>query len=152
MAANTDAGERAAGVPQIVPFSEPFREEMIALWARCELVRPWNDPSKDIDRCLSVEASSLFLLVRERVLIGSAMAGYDGHRGAVYYLCVHPDHRGKGHAKRLMDHCETYLTGLGCPKINLFVRADNAQVRAFYEARGYAMETSASFGLRLIPD
>lgn len=136
----------------VIQFEDRHRAEVIALWQKCGLVRAWNDPDKDIDRCLSVEASRLFVLVKGETVIGSVMTGYDGHRGAVYYLSVDPDHQGSGYGRVLMDHCEAYLTGLGCPKINLFVRKDNEAVHRFYGESGYALETSAAFGKRLIPD
>jgi ribosomal protein S18 acetylase RimI-like enzyme len=34
-------------------------------------------------------------------LIGAVMVGYDGHRGWINYLAVHPDHRGVGWAVSL---------------------------------------------------
>jgi ribosomal protein S18 acetylase RimI-like enzyme len=137
---------------EIILFEEHHRQAVIALWQKCGLTRAWNDPDKDIDRCLSVAASALFLLLKDGVVIGTVMTGYDGHRGAVYYLSVDPDEQGHGYGRRLMAHCEAYLTSLGCPKINLFVRKDNSLVHKFYDGLGYALETSAAFGKRLIPD
>lgn len=141
-----------ANKSDIVLFKEQHRQDVIALWKKCGLVRAWNDPEKDIDRCLSVDASRLFVLINDQTVIGSVMTGYDGHRGAVYYLSVDPAHQGGGYGRKLMQQCEDYLTGLGCPKINLFVRKDNDAVHRFYGDMDYALETSAAFGKRLIPD
>ncbi len=136
----------------IVPFEERHREDVIALWVKCGLVRAWNDPNTDIDRCLSVDSSALFVLMDNKSVIGSVMTGYDGHRGAVYYLGVDPQHQSSGYGQLLMAHCEGYLIGLGCPKINLFVRKGNEVVERFYDRLCYAEETSTSFGKRLIDD
>ena len=84
--------------------------------------------------------------------IASAMAGYDGHRGWVYYLAVDPDHRGGGHARALMEEIERLLLDRGVPKINLLVREDNADALGFYDAIGYTRDASVSLGKRLIPD
>ena len=50
------------------------------------------------------------------------MAGYDGHRGSVYYLAVDPHHQRIGIGSEIMRHIERLLTDLGCPKINLQIR------------------------------
>jgi ribosomal protein S18 acetylase RimI-like enzyme len=80
------------------------------------------------------------------------MIGFDGHRGWVYYLAVAPDQRGSGHARALMEEAERLLTELGCPKIMLMVRAENAAVVDLYEHLGYQLEETRVMGKRLIPD
>jgi len=137
---------------RIVAFGEPFRISVIALWEKCGLVRPWNDPNKDIDRKLSDRNGAFLLLLDGDTLIGSVMVSHDGHRGSIYYLCVDPEHQAGGYGKVLMAHCEAYLTDLGCPKIYLFVRRGNEQVMGFYESLGYAEEAAVPMGKRLIPD
>jgi ribosomal protein S18 acetylase RimI-like enzyme len=84
--------------------------------------------------------------------MASAMFGYEGHRGWVNYLAVSPDHQRQGRAKAMMQHGEALLQASGCPKINLQVRASNAQVLAFYESLGYRDDQVVSMGKRLIPD
>ncbi|MBD1545748.1 GNAT family acetyltransferase [Roseibium aggregatum] len=142
----------------IVEFQEEYRKPVIALWQACGLVRAWNDPDKDIDRKLADRNGGFFVMLYRdpasgtETVIGSVMAGYDGHRGSIYYLSIAPEHQGSGCGRQLMTHCEDYLIDLGCPKINLFVRKDNEQAAAFYEGLGYIIETSLAFGKRLIPD
>ena len=58
-------------------------------WEKCGLTRPWNDPDKDIDRKQTDENGAFFVLLRGDRLIGSVMAGYDGHRGSINYLSRH---------------------------------------------------------------
>ncbi|GAB4576618.1 MAG: GNAT family acetyltransferase [Roseibium sp.] len=137
---------------RIVPFEELYRTRVIDLWKRCGLVRTWNDPDKDIDRKLSDRTGIFPLLVLEERVVGSVMASYDGHRGSVYYLGIDPEFRLHGLGHKLMAHCESYLTGLGCPKVDLFVRQGNEAVIRFYEQLGYTAETSVPLGKRLIAD
>ena len=85
-------------------------------------------------------------------LMASAMAGYDGHRGWVNYLAVHPDFRRQGHGQALMRHVEQGLLALGCPKLSLQVRSSNASVLAFYQALGFGQDDVVSLGKRLIVD
>ena len=125
---------------------------LVALWRACGLVRAWNDPHKDIRRKLTVQPE-LFLVgtIGER-LVASVMAGFDGHRGWVNYLAVDPAHRKAGLGRELMEKVEHELKALGCPKLNLQVRASNHEVLAFYRRLGYAQDNAVSLGKRLIPD
>lgn len=125
-------------------------DALIALWAACELIRPQNDPRKDIARKLRVNPE--WFLVAESgdgELVGSIMAGYEGHRGWINYLAVAPDHRRAGYGRALMAVAEQQLRAAGCPKINLQVRADNPGVIAFYERIGFCVEGAVSLGRRL---
>lgn len=125
---------------------------VIALWQACGLTRPWNDPAQDIARKMSVQPELFLLMELEGAVVGSAMAGFDGHRGWVNYLGVAPAQRGQGIARALMQEVERLLEARGCPKINLQVRADNAQALGFYAALGYGQEAVLSLGKRLIAD
>jgi len=141
-------------------------EALVTLWQRCELTRPWNDPRRDIARRLAIE-DDLFLvgnvvgnaaametapLIASAPIVASAMGGYDGHRGWVYYVAVDPLHRSQGYAAHLMRTLEERLRARGCAKLNLQVRTDNAAAVAFYRRLGYAVDETASLGKRLIAD
>src|SRR5450755_4063143 len=78
---------------------------------------------------------------------GGAGAGRTrGVRGWIYHLAVSPSQRRRGIATRLMRGAEATLRALGCPKINLQVRATNQGVIAFYRALGYEIEDRLSMG------
>jgi ribosomal protein S18 acetylase RimI-like enzyme len=127
-------------------------EAVIRLWEQCGLIRPWNDPRRDIARKLS-EQPELFLVGHIGTeVIGTAMAGFDGHRGWVYYVAVSPGHRRKSYGRRLMQEVERLLMARGCPKLNLQVRAANREVIEFYREIGYTHDEVVSLGRRLIPD
>ncbi|WP_133855732.1 GNAT family acetyltransferase [Comamonas sp. JUb58] len=126
---------------------------VVQLWHDCGLYRPWNDPHKDIARKLSVSPELFWVGIDEQgELMASIMVGYDGHRGWINYLAVHPKYQRQGHARQLMQRAEAELTALGCPKLNLQVRAGNEAVIAFYESLGYGDDQTVSLGKRLIPD
>ncbi|CTQ53511.1 Acetyltransferase YpeA [Roseibium album] len=137
---------------KIAGFEENHRDQVIRLWDRCGLIRPWNDPNKDIDRKLTDKNGAFFVLLRGAVVIGAVMVSYDGHRGSIYYLAIDPDCQSRGLGKLLMDHCEAFLVDLGCPKINLFVRRGNEPVMKFYEKLGFEEDAAVPLGKRLIPD
>ena len=138
---------------QIRPFDEADTETVVALWERCGLTRPWNDPRRDIERKLTVQRELFLVGVdHEEALVATAMAGYDGHRGWVYYVAVEPDRRGEGFGRQLMAQVERSLEAMGCPKANVQVRTGNERVRAFYERLGYTVDEAFGMGKRLIAD
>ncbi|MFP3913335.1 MAG: GNAT family acetyltransferase [Actinomycetota bacterium] len=121
---------------------------VVGIWEACGLLRPWNDPHRDIERKL-LQNDDLFLVSEsEGDVIGTVMAGYDGHRGWIYYLAVHPRHRHAGVGRELMEEAEARLRSRGCPKVNLQVRTDNAGALRFYEQLGYAPDEVISLGKR----
>lgn len=132
--------------------SDGDRDAVIALWQACDLTRPWNDPVADFDRALATSMSDILVFHDRDVLIASVMVGYDGHRGWVYYLAVHPEHRRKGLGRDMMVAAEAWLRERDAPKIQLMVRSDNADVIAFYEAFGLERQEVVTLGRRLDGD
>jgi ribosomal protein S18 acetylase RimI-like enzyme len=134
----------------------PFRVEdepaVVAMWRACLLVRPSNDPHRDIERKLKVQPELFLVAERNATIVGSAMAGYDGHRGWVNYLGVLPECEGNGLGRALMTEVERRLVERGCPKVNLQVRTSNGSVIEFYHHLGYVEDDVVSLGKRLIPD
>ena len=137
---------------RIRPFRASDEAALVELWVACELTRPWNDPGRDIARKLADSGELLLVGEEGAAIVGSVMAGYDGHRGWINYLAVHPSRQGSGLGRALMEAAESRLRERGCPKINLQVRDDNRAARAFYEAIGYAQEPVLSYGKRLVSD
>jgi ribosomal protein S18 acetylase RimI-like enzyme len=52
-------------------------------------------------------------------IVGTVMAGYDGHRGWVHLVAVAPVHRSRGFGRMMMVEAEKRLREIGCTKINL---------------------------------
>lgn len=126
------------------------RVELIALWRTVfGYETAHNDPRLVIDKKLAAEDGLVFVALSGSNVIGSVMAGYDGHRGWLYSLAVSPDHRMKKIGSRLVETAEQALTSLGCMKINLQIMEGNEAVQAFYEACGYSKEVRVSMGKRL---
>jgi ribosomal protein S18 acetylase RimI-like enzyme len=148
----TDAAGAAAAV-RIRPFEAADTESVVALWRAAGLVVPWNDPYRDIERKLTVQPD-LFLVAEAAAgaVVGSAMVGYDGHRGWVNYLAVDVAQRGSGLGRQLMAQAERLLVARGCPKLNLQVRSTNTAVIEWYRTLGYEPDGAISLGKRLIPD
>jgi ribosomal protein S18 acetylase RimI-like enzyme len=133
-------------------FAIEDTEAVVGLWKQCGLTRPWNDPYKDIERKLGVQPELFLVGLLDGQCVGTAMGGFDGHRGWVYYLAVAPAYQGRGLGRRLMRHLESALESMGCPKLNLQIRGDNEAVVRFYEREGYGRDEVVSLGKRLIAD
>lgn len=136
----------------IRPFHRSDTETVVDLWRSADLLRPWNDPHRDIERKLAVMPELFLVAEAEGAVVGSVMAGYDGHRGWLYYLATSPEHRGKGIGRALVARAENELLALGCPKVQLMVRRENEAVRGFYTSLGYGDVDVWMGGKRLIAD
>jgi len=136
----------------IRPYVSADEDAVIDLWHRCDLVRPQNDPRKDIARKLRVQPELFLVAVDAGQVIGSVMCGYEGHRGWINYLAVTPKLQRGGLGRALMDWAELRLRERGCPKINLQIRRGNTAVIAFYESLGFAEDDAMSMGKRLERD
>ena len=137
---------------EIRPFDPVDEADVVLLWERCGLVVPWNDPHRDIGRKLRVQPELFLVGLVGGKIVATAMAGYEGHRGWVNYLAVHPDHQRGGMGRRMMDAAEERLRAIGCPKINVQVRTSNRGVIDFYRAIGFEDDEVASLGKRLERD
>ncbi len=131
------------------PYAAGDEAEVVALWRRCDLVVPWNDPHADVQRKLEFQPELFLVGTLAGRVVASVMAGYDGHRGWLNYLAVAPDLQRQGIGRRIMAAAEAALRQLGCAKINLQVRSSNPNVVAFYERLAYAVEDRISMGKRL---
>jgi ribosomal protein S18 acetylase RimI-like enzyme len=110
---------------------------------------PHNAPKFSIDKKLAFGDRLFFVAEVGGKVVGSVMAGYDGHRGWIYSLAVLPEYRKRGLGSRLMRHAEEHLTVLGCPKINLQIMQGNEGVEAFYRKLGYQTEPRISMGKKI---
>ena len=137
---------------QIRSYLIDDEREVIALWQRCKLLSPANNPQEDIARKLQVNPELFLVGLLHQKLVATCMAGYEGHRGWINYLAVDPDYQRQGFASQIMRRAEEALKALGCPKINLQVRSSNSQVIAFYEELGFSIDPVVSMGKRLIYD
>ena len=135
---------------QIRPCSEHDRPGVIALWERVfPDDPPHNAPAKVFDAKLATRDDMLFVATDAGAVIGTAMAGYDGHRGWLYTVAVAPDRRRRGIGAALVRHAVDALRTAGCTKVNLQIRATNTAVRGFYESLGFEAEERLSMGMHL---
>ncbi len=133
------------------PAGDEDIETIVALWHRCGLTRPHNDPYRDIAFAREKAESDVLVGEIDGRIVASAMVGHDGHRGTVYYVSVDPDCRGSGLGRDLMAAAEGWLKDRGIWKLNLLIREDNTAVQGFYESLGYEVEPRTAMARRLEP-
>jgi len=123
------------------------RQQVIRLWKTVfGYEAAHNDPAVAIDKKLAVRDGLFFLADVDGAVVGTVLAGYDGHRGWLYSVAVHPAQRKKGLGTALVRFAEQALIERGCMKINLQIVSGNEDVAAFYESLGYANEKRVSMG------
>lgn len=125
---------------EIRSIQEADIEEVIALWKACDLTRPWNDPRTDIALAQQTPTSTVLVGWYRKEIGATAMVGYDGHRGWVYYLAVDPALRGKHFGRQIMVSAEAFVKAQGAVKIELMVRTNNDVAAGFYQTLGYQKE------------
>ena len=136
----------------IRPFKMNDKFEVVNLWQKCNLCVPWNDPYKDISRKMNVLPELFLVGITDGNIVATVMGGYDGHRGWINYLAVHPKYQKNGFARKILESLENKLKLLGCPKINLQIRNGNNNVISFYEKMGFVDDKVISMGKRLQKD
>jgi len=128
------------------PIVDADVAKVIALWERCGLTRPWNDPATDIALARRDQNATVLVGRVAGEIVGSVMVGHDGHRGWVYYVSVDPDHHSRGFGRAIMMAAEDWLRARGIPKLQLLVRRTNAKVQAFYKTLDFAEQDTIVYG------
>jgi ribosomal protein S18 acetylase RimI-like enzyme len=132
------------------PYESADEQAVVELWRE---VFPDDPPHHDPVACIQLKIAEQpelsFVATRGGDVVGTIMAGFDGHRGWIYRVAVSPRHQRQGVGTALMRRAEAELIARGAPKINLQVRATNGQVASFYEQLGYVVEERISMGKRI---
>ncbi len=141
------------GAPIIGEIRDEDVDAVTALWVSAGVVRPWNDPVRDIAFARAASQATILVAVIDHRPVATVMVGHDGHRGWVYYLAVCPELQDQGLGRSMMAAAESWLEERGVWKLKLLVRADNSAVRGFYEGLAHLETQSISFqkGLRGSP-
>jgi ribosomal protein S18 acetylase RimI-like enzyme len=128
----------------VAPYSSEHFEGIKALWQQAfPDDPPWNAAE------VAVPAKLFLVALDGDLVVGSIMAGYDGHRGWLYAVAVLNSRCRQGVGTALVRAAEARLRSIGCSKINLQVRSTNATAVEFYRRLGYLIEERTSMGKRL---
>jgi len=103
----------------------------------------WAAAGRDVVPRAELEAKlirdpELFLVAETHgEVVAVVMGTYDGRRGWILRLAVHPASRRQGIATGLVDELENRFRHLGCPRVNLLVLPDNTAGLRFWQELGY---------------
>ena len=136
---------------KIAQFNDrQHRDQVISLWNEVfGYEAAHNLPQLVIDKKLTFGDGLFFVALNKEAVIGTVMAGYDGHRGWIYSMAVSTEYRKQGAGTALLEFVEEKLLELGCMKINLQIMEGNEAVKGFYLANGYISEKRISMGKSL---
>ena len=139
---------------EIIPYDNTrHRDQVIVLWNEAfGYEATHNAPDLVIDKKIEFGDGLFFVAVDNDEVLGTVLAGYDGHRGWIYSMAVSPPHRNKGLGSVLLRFAEEKLAEKGCMKVNLQIMEGNEEVESFYLSNGYKTEKRISMGKRLKQD
>ena len=95
------------------------------------------DTSQAVTALLSRDPDAVIVAVRGGELIGSVIAGWDGWRGHLYRLAVHPGWRRRGVGGALVAAAEERLRSFGARRADAMVFAPNKLGQQLWRAHGY---------------
>jgi ribosomal protein S18 acetylase RimI-like enzyme len=134
------AAQRSLSI-EIDEFTLADYAEVRDLWRRSDLLLRPSDERDAVELKLARDPD-LFLVARTAgTIVATVMGGWDGRRAYVYHLAVDPGHRRRGIAGALMDELEERFRGKGALKVKLQILTGNDASLAFFEQRGYELET-----------
>ena len=133
-------------------YQETDLDQVTELWNLC-FSNPGghNSPHLSIQKKTAMDDGLFFVSESQGRVDGTVMAGWDGHRGWIYSMAVHPEKRRNGTGSALVDHALDALSRRGCLKVNLQVLSSNTGVLDFYEKLGFKVEERISMGKHLPP-
>jgi GNAT superfamily N-acetyltransferase len=96
-----------------------------------------TDDVTSVGRVASNPAAVFLLAIEEHEIVGTLIGAFDGWRGNMYRLVVHPDRRREGIALRMVRHVEQQFREWGVVRITALVEVDHPWAAAFWSAVGY---------------
>ncbi len=112
---------------------------LLALWRAAGTSPSITDTVADVHRAIT-RADAVLVAEADRQIVGSLIAAFDGWRGNMYRLAVHPDYRRCGIARTLVGEAEQRLAHLGAKRITALVEEKYPWATAFWSKIGYDVE------------
>jgi ribosomal protein S18 acetylase RimI-like enzyme len=102
------------------------------------------DPPATIERLLARDPGALLVAHLDAMIVGTAIATWDGWRGHIYRVAVTPERRRQGMGRLLVTAAQARLRTLGATKVNVAVDEHDPGSIAFWLAVGYRRDRGMS--------
>jgi ribosomal protein S18 acetylase RimI-like enzyme len=112
-------------------------EGLLTLWRQAEATPGVTDTADDLRRAVAQGPALVLVAEVEGRLVGSVIGTFDGWRGNLYRLAVHPEYRRRGIARALVAEVEKALARQGARRITALVEKDHPWATGFWQAVGY---------------
>ncbi len=119
-------------------------EKVLGLWTLSDAPPTVTDRIESLRSLLASDPQALLVGDARGEVVGSLIVAWNGWRGSFYRLAVHPDHRRRGLATRLVREGEKRLRDRGAVRLDAIVVADEPAAMSFWTAVGYERQHDRS--------
>ena len=111
---------------------------VLALWRAADATPSVTDSLANVRRVVAGRATVLLVAEMEGAMIGTIIGSFDGWRGHIYRLAVHPAYRRRGIARALAEAAVVCLSRRGAVRITAIVEHEHDWAMHFWNAVGFA--------------
>ena len=115
-------------------------EAVLELWRQADATPSVTDNADDLRRAVTESQAHVLVGEIEAQIVGSIIGTFDGWRGNIYRMAVHPDWRRRGIARALVAEVEKRLARQGAKRLTALVEKDHPKAMTFWEAVGYRVD------------
>ena len=132
--------ETAAGSLSIRACRLEDIQSVLELWRQADATPGVTDTDDDLRRAIANSPAHVLVAEVGGRVVGSIIGTFDGWRGNIYRLAVHPDRRRQGIARALVAEVEAKLARQGAKRITALVEKGHPWAMALWEAVGYRVD------------
>jgi GNAT superfamily N-acetyltransferase len=115
-------------------------ERIVQFWLESGASMIRGDSADAVRRAIANPAARVILAESGQDLVGTLIGTFDGWRGNMYRLVVHPGRRREGIGRRLVKRMEQFFAEQGAQRITVLIEADRPWAVAFWSAVGYPFD------------
>ena len=116
-------------------------EAVLELWRQADATPGITDNADDLQRAITASQANVVVAEIAEQIVGSIIGTFDGWRGNVYRMAVHPSHRRRGVARALVAEVEKWLTQKGAKRVTALVEKNHPWATVFWQAVGYNLDS-----------